>query len=112
MNLFGAREYRPSSYSIRFAISTRLSTLIDINPDTLRLRSKGQGIAAHIDGSVELHPTTAGDYDADGITDLTIKFGRVAVMVLLNKGEVTLTITGEANDTVFEDNDKIRVIGK
>ncbi|UCG36305.1 MAG: LamG domain-containing protein, partial [Candidatus Bathyarchaeota archaeon] len=76
---------------------------VDIDPDTLNLKSNGQWIIAHIelpgdhdvsaidvasialtvegqDFAVDPAASTAiGDYDLDGISDLAVKFDRVAV---------------------------------
>ena len=105
---------------------------MDIDPNTLNLKSKGKWITAYIElpegysvGDIdistvklndeipaELHPTEVGDYDTDGITDLMVKFDRAEVMALLSVGEATLTITGEVNGIPFEGSDTITVIGE
>ena len=77
---------------------------VDIDPDTLNLRSNGQWITAYIElpeeynlseidvstillnGSISVDPeapTAIGDYDMDGIADLMVKFDRAAVIALL-----------------------------
>jgi len=73
---------------------------IDIDPDTLNLRSKGKWITAYIElpegyniedinvstimlndtVPAELRPVTIGDYDDDGIPDLMVKFERAEVI--------------------------------
>lgn len=109
---------------------------IDIDPDTLNLRSNGRWITAYIElqGGYEVsdidvsaticfyrcpcnythaesHPAQVGDRDNDGIPDLMIKFDRTALIAWLSVGEATLLITGEANGkTPFEGSDTIRVI--
>lgn len=106
---------------------------IDINPQTLNLKSKGRWITAYIelpDGydvadidvgtvtladtiSAEDHPTEVGDYDEDGITDLMVKFDRQALVEYLDgtTGEVTPTVSGElSGGTPFEGSDTITVI--
>jgi predicted phosphodiesterase len=105
---------------------------VDMKPDTLNLRSKGRWITAYIElpegykvrdidlltvklnGEVpaRLHPTKIGDYDADSIPDLMVKFDRREVSGLLDGGETTLTITGEVNETPFEGTDTIGVLDK
>lgn len=102
---------------------------VDIDPDTANLKSMGKWITAYIrvpedydvndvdistvklNGEIpaELHPTEIGDYDADGIADLMVKFKRQNLMAILSVGEATLTITGEVNGFYFEGSDTIRV---
>jgi len=108
-----------------------LSTMVDLDPDTLNLESEGKWITCHIelpegyniedinvstiliDGSVSL---------AWGKTEgnaLMVKFDRQAVIEFIREvleitnGEVTLTITGKLYDgTTFEGGDTIKVIFK
>lgn len=105
---------------------------IDIDPDTLNLKSKGQWITAYIELNeyydvndidissillencipAELHPSEIGDYDNDGNPDLMVKFDRAEVEDILTVGEsVTITVTGTLFDgNPFEGSDTIRVI--
>jgi parallel beta-helix repeat protein len=116
---------------------------VDVNPDTLNLKSKGRWITAHIElpedynasnidrSTILLNDTipvdsfwldkplesVIGDYDNDGITDLMVKFDRQALIdYLKTKGitdaEVTLAITGKANEKSFKVTDTIKVIGQ
>jgi hypothetical protein len=106
---------------------------IDIDPDTLNLRSKGSFVTAYIElpagfdvslidvASVKLNsavtaevsPTAIGDYDADGVPDLMVKFDRGAVQDTVEAGDsVEVTITGQVNGIDFEGTDTIRVIDK
>jgi len=82
-----------------FAVAPLMHALIDIDPNTLNLRSKGKWITCYIElpegydvnginvstillnGTVpaELHPTEVGDYDGDGVPDLMVKFDRAEV---------------------------------
>jgi len=110
-----------------------LEAAIDIDPDTLNLKSKGRWITCHIElpegydvagidlttvvlgGGVyaELHPTNIADYDADGIYDLMVKFDRTLVADLLEPAdEVTITIEGTVEGMPFSGEDTIRVIDK
>lgn len=110
-----------------------MTATVDINPDTLSLKSKGKWITAYIElpegynvAEIDVPatllndtvpvdidgPIGIGDYDEDGIGDLRVKFDRQEVIALLNVGEVTLTITGEVNGIPFEGSDTIRVIGE
>jgi len=112
------------------------ATTIDIDPDTLNLKSKGKWITAYIElpegygvGDIDISsillngtipvdpnaPTAVGDYDGDGVADLMVKFNRTAVCeFILSKGitvgNVTLTVSGRLYDgTEFEGCDTIRV---
>ena len=109
-----------------------VTAIIDINPYTLNLKSKGKWITAYIElpegynvsdidvstimlndaVPAELHPTEVGDYDTDGIPDLMVKFDREDLVAILSVGETTLTITGEVNGTQFEGSDTIKVINE
>jgi len=112
---------------------------IDIDPNTLNLKSKGKWITCYIElpegyavekigvSTVRLgaeeneipaeeKPTEIDDYDEDGIPDLMVKFDRKDLIEFLKKtghtsGDVTLTINGQVGDTVFQGTDTIRVIG-
>jgi len=108
-----------------------ISATMDINPDTLNLKSKGKWITCYIElpegynvfdidvSTIMSNDTTPmdsyapaemGDYDEDGILDLMVKFDRQEVIALLSAGEATLAITGEVDGTPFEGSDSIRVI--
>jgi len=112
-----------------------LRATVDLDPDTLNLRSKGKWITAYIelpegydvndidistiklndDVEAELKPTAVGDYDNDGIPDLMIKFDRQKVIQLIGDSSetATLTITGKLYDgTPFEASDDITTIQK
>jgi hypothetical protein len=109
---------------------------IDIDPDTLNLKSKGKWINGYIelppgydvndidistvkiseidgvtvDIPAESHPTEIGDYDGDGVPDLMVKFDRSDVQDACSPGTATITVTGELTDgTVFEGQDTIQV---
>jgi len=80
-----------------------LQATVNINPNTLNLKSKGKWITAYIElpedhdvndidvstillnGSIpaEMHPTSIGDYDNDDIPDLMVKFDRPEVISLI-----------------------------
>jgi len=111
-----------------------VQAVIDIDPDTLNLKSKGKWITCYIELSgdydvedidvstiklndevpAESRPTGVGDCDDDDIAELMVKFDRSAVQEILEAGdEVGITVTGELNDdTKFEGSDTIRVINK
>lgn len=110
-------------------------TVIDFDPDTLNLRSKGKVVTAYIElpegfdvsqidiASILLNdlvpaltkPTAIGDYDKDGIPDLMVKFERNKVQQILYSGEkVLVIITGKVfhNEKYldFKGDDEIKVI--
>ena len=113
---------------------------VDIDPDTLNLKSGGEWITAYIElpegynvsdidvssvmlnGTISLDldaPTEIGDYDNDTIPDLMVKFDRADVIsciydVLGETGwrftHVTLEVAGEVAGKIFGGNDTIKVI--
>ena len=107
---------------------------VDINPDVLNPKSKGNWITSYIELpegyaaenidvstvtlegiiSAESSPTQVGDHDDDGIPDLMVKFDRQVLIGYLGgaTGEVTLTLTGDVDGKPFEGSDTIIVIGK
>ena len=123
--------------AVIFDMMSYRSALIDIDPKSLNLVSKGNWITAYIElgksfdmqkvnvSSIMLNgtipvgayaPVAIGDYDKDGIPDLMVKFSRSAVTSYIHNqgirhGRVTLMITGKLKDgTPFEGNDVIKVI--
>jgi hypothetical protein len=100
---------------------TPLPATIDIDPDTLNLKSNGSWITAYIElpesydvneiaiGSIKLTvaenefavdpaaPTAIGDYDNDGIPDLMVKFDRTAIVDWLNVVDVDNEEDGPAD---------------
>lgn len=118
-----------------------IPSFIDIDPDTLNLKSKGKFITCYIelpeDYLVEdvdidsiavvnidddlldppiytVGPSEIGDYDNNGISDLMVKFDRHKLIALLEAGdEVEITVTGELTyGTPFKGSSTIRVIDK
>ncbi|MEW6221865.1 MAG: kelch repeat-containing protein [Candidatus Hadarchaeota archaeon] len=107
-----------------------LQANVDIDPDTLNLKSKGKWITVYIElpegynirdidvDSIllndtvwaESRPTKIGDRDGDGVTDLMVKFDRAAVQAMLKPGDVKLAVTGKVGALKFEGSDTIRVI--
>lgn len=79
---------------------SKLTATVDINPETLNLKSKGKWITAYIElpegydvsdvnvstvllndtVPAETHPVGIGDEDGDGIPDLMVKFDRASVI--------------------------------
>lgn len=116
-------------------ITVQTKTVVDFNPDTLNLESKGKVVTIFIElpegfdvnkvdiSSVLLNntiqalsePAELGDYDNDAIHDLMVKFARDEVENILDTGEqIPLVITGKvlhnSQYLEFKGNDTIRVI--
>jgi len=113
---------------------TPFSADIDIDPDTLNLKSKGKWITCYIElpegyevsnidvSTIRLNdivpaeskPTEIGDHDDDGVPDLMVKFNRADVQEILEVGdEVEITVTGKLIDGLpFDGKDTIKVIDK
>jgi len=105
---------------------------IDIDPNTLNLKSSGKWVTAYIEstdfdvedidiGTVKLEgtitaetqPVEVGDYDNDGIPDLMVKFNRQALIEYLDglTGPVELTVSGLLyGSIIFNGSDTIEVI--
>jgi len=123
------------SVFIRATIETVLAAepaTIDIDPDTLNLKSRGNSITCYIELpesyvvgdiviesvileetiSAEASRTEIGDYDQDSITDLMVKFDRQGLIEYLDgtTGQVQLTVRGEVGGIPFEGSDTITVI--
>jgi hypothetical protein len=111
--------------------SAGLKATIDLDPDTLNLRSKGKWVTAYIEFPegysvneidvstvklnnkvpAELKPTSVGDQDKDGVADRMVKFDRAGVQSILEPGEeVEIKITGAFDGKAFEGIGTIRVI--
>lgn len=114
-----------AQFSITIPAPDVICPIVDIDPDTLNLASKGKWITAYLHfpadcnvpeispESILLNAIVSPDWFwFDVITNLVkAKFSRAAVHALVQPGEATLTITGEfADGTRFEGADTIRVI--
>jgi DNA-binding beta-propeller fold protein YncE len=125
----------PAGIAIGNVTEEALIATIDIDPDTLNLKSKGNWITCYIELpeghdvnqidvntvtlSVEgatpiaaaLSPTEVGDYDSDDIPDLMVKFDRGAVQDVVPVGSMEMTVTGSLTDgTQFQGTDTVLVI--
>ncbi|UCE28568.1 MAG: hypothetical protein JSV85_04615 [Candidatus Bathyarchaeota archaeon] len=115
---------------------TIVSAAIDVDPDTLSLRSQGRWITAYIElpegynvsdvdvSSIKLNetfsvdpdaPTQIGDYDSDGIPDLMVKFNRTELTSYLYNilearlDTVVLAVSGNLTDgRLFEGSEVVR----
>jgi hypothetical protein len=130
-------DERDGDNEIYFArMDCPLGVFIDFEPETLNLKSKGKwitcyielpkGYSAHdidistialsVDGSgpiyAESKPTSIGDYDSDGISDLMIKFSRSSIQEVASEGDaVPFEISGNLLiEERINGKDHIRVI--
>ncbi len=108
-----------------------LPAQINIDPDTLNLKSKGKWIKAEIQisgysanqidvSSIRLNgiipvDMKSGEIKKDGkghgSSKLKVKFDRTQVQSIVSPGIVTLYISGKVNGTAFVGSDTIKVIG-
>jgi len=134
----GYEAHTISVYTQRIVLKL---TVIDFDPSTMNLKSKGQWITAYlqppqghnaedIDATSILlndtiHPILDPKYgfvtnpsgylvddNGDGILERMVRFDRAEVMALLSSGYTTLAITGEVNGISFEGTDTIRLINE
>ncbi|MHA1991945.1 MAG: Lcl C-terminal domain-containing protein [Candidatus Hodarchaeales archaeon] len=120
------------TWPVRTAELNIIPATIDFDPNTLNLKNNGFFVTVYLELSpeydlneidvssitlndvvyAELKPYTIGDYDNDGIPDLSIKFLGSDVISILEIGEeVEITIKGTFGENMFfEGTDIIRVI--
>lgn len=113
------------SFKIK-AVEAVVTATVDIQPDTLNRKNKGNSVTVYIEipgydpsqaSSIMLNntipaqtkPTDIGDYDNDGIPDLMVKFDR-ASLTDLPLGNAILKVTGTINGRQFRGEDTIRVL--
>jgi hypothetical protein len=114
----------PSAFCMRVIMNVSMSAMINIDPDTLNLKSKGRWITCYITLN---NPNNVNDIDISTILledtipaewgdvqndTLMVKFDRADVEDMLLPGTYNLKVSGELSDgTVFEGyGDEIRVI--
>ena len=124
--------YKDSLGDHGFLYTISVSVTVDVEPDTLNLKSKGKWITCYIElpegydvadidvstvmlndlVPAESRPTGILDHDGDGVLDLMVKFSRSGVQGILGTADqAELTVTGElADGTPFEGTDTIRVV--
>jgi hypothetical protein len=119
-------------------VNTPIPAIVDIDPNTLNLKSQGDknAFTAYIELptgydvgqisvstvklvingvtiSAQTTPTSVGDYDRDKVPDRMVKFARQGVITALGgqTGDISMTVTGQLNDgRVFTGSDTIKVI--
>jgi len=134
-----AVAYWDNLYVKAVTLPPPIPATIDIDPDTLKLKHRSEWITAYIElpegynvnnidantillnSTIPLDveaPTAVGDYDADGIPDLMVKFNRAEVIGFIETmdfdeigrfREVTLTVYGTVSGEVFDGSDTIRL---
>jgi len=132
-----ATDNAGNSHRAEVTFQVVIEATVDINPDTLNLKSKSDknAITAYIElpagysvtdinvatvklkvnGTeivAQLTPTSVGDYDKNGVADRMVKFDRQAVVAALagRTGDITLTVSGELTNGRFSGTDTIKVI--
>ena len=130
---YGAGDYDCWLVKLAGLAPQIVEATVDLTPKAVNLKSKGKWTTCYIELPQDYNvrnialdairvndtvgidpdaPTEIGDYDADGVLDLMVKFDRQDVTALLSVGDATLTITGQVNGTPFEGSDIIRVMGE
>ena len=135
--MYVVRDTKGWGLSAYLTITAYATATVDVDPNTLNLKSRGEWITCYIELpegydvggihvpsvklnntiSVDLASTSIGDYDNDEVPDLTVKFSRTELTAYIyhvlgiKHGNVTLTISGRLFDgKQFEGRHIIRVI--
>ncbi len=122
--------YTTTYDDIRVEEVSTVTATVDIDPNVLNLMSRGSYVTVYIElptgfevsridvGTVALggiaarpSPTAIGDHDADGISDLMLKFDRRGIEGIVTVGDAILVLEGELSDgTRIDGQDTIHVI--
>lgn len=114
-----------------------IEAVVTVTPDTFNLESKGKWATAYIElsavpgfdaaridvASVRLtvngytlpaapKPYAVGDYDANGVADLMVKFDRALLQARMFDGTQELIISGTADGAAFMGTDSVSVIAR
>jgi hypothetical protein len=123
-------RYYEGWYVDDVAVTSTLSASVDIDPNTINLRSQGPWVTAYIEssgfdlatidiptvrlaGSVPADPRFArvGDHNANGVPDLMVRFSRQALVPLLTAGLNQLEVRGAlTTGQQFQGSDEVMVI--
>jgi hypothetical protein len=122
---FAAGRTYPDIFLVKYFPIPPISAIVDIDPNTLNLKSNGQYITVYLElpngndvndidrDSIRLKfetheifvdlevPITIGDYDSDGIPDLMVKFSRTEVINELKVLDYDIG-TGDGDDNNIE----------
>ena len=117
-------------------VTPAIKATVDIHPDTLNLKSKGNYVTCYIElpegynvedimvdtvklqingesVAADLSPIDINDYNSNGIFDLMVKFDRETVYCIVNAGAVEVSVVGDLIDgTSFEGRDTVLIIDK
>lgn len=121
-------DYEPLSFTIH-AVNPVIPANIEIKPETINLKAKGNWItawievpghdAADIDVSTVRLAGVAADFagkeiadrDGDGIKELSVRFPRIAVSAVLSgEGHILVPVTGKVGSISFTGAGDVRVI--
>ncbi len=116
---------------------TPIAADVNVEPDVINLKARGNSISAYIElpapydvenidmGTVSLEvngytipaeagPATVGDYDADGVPDLMVKFDRQLAKDRMFVGSEDLTVSGNVSSSSipFQGTDRVNVLSK
>jgi len=134
----GKHDKAPNAGHVELDLPVELAARVDIDPNTLNLKSKGKWTTGYIEvpegydvhninvSTIKLNdtihvdlsaPTAIGDYDNDLIPDLMVMFSRTDVVQLIvaegiEFANVTISLSGRLNDgNCFSGSDVIKVSG-
>lgn len=116
----------------RFSDPQIVPAVVDVKPEALNRSSPRQSVTAYITlrdwGVDDIDPSSVtangvpalpspvaiGDYDADGIPDLMVKFDAGALAAALPDGDAIIVVTGQLRSgaVLFEGSDTVRVFSR